>query len=140
MNRRGFVGAVLAGVGGLFFPQKLFAGAFSVPAYLSTNNIVERILEHPQYNCSISLNQPVKCNLFGTSDLFLHDYLWRFDCSANGLIFGSKDSESKRWFSVDNIDCISICHEQSKPWRLYDHIGNGRWLIYKDGFSRRGER
>lgn len=140
MNRRGFVGTALAGLGGFLFPQKLFAEAFSVPDYLSTGQIFERISCQSQYWCSIFLKQPVKCDLFGRSALFTHNYLCNFDSFANGLIFGDKGSEKREWFAIDNIDVIYICHEQNNnPWRLYDHVGNGQWLIYKDHFSRRGE-
>lgn len=142
MDRRGFVGAALAGVGGLFFPQKLFAGMFSSFNYLSTNEVFDRILEHPQYGCSIFTERPVKCSLFGESDLFYYDHLIGIDYSSSKFRFAfrNKYPDNHKYFAVDNIDCIFICHEQNNPWKLYDHIGNGRWHIYRDGFSRRGER
>ncbi len=141
MNRRRFAGAALAGLGGFLFPRNLFAGVIpDVPDFLSTEKVIYRILGYPQYGCSIFLKQPRKCSITGKSTLFYCDYLWGLDYSRSGFLFGNKNTDgNKWWFGVDNIDCIFVCHEQDKPWRLYEHIGSDRWLIYKDGFSRRGE-
>ncbi len=134
MNRRGFAGTALAGLAGFLFPQKLFAEIFSAPDYISTYDIFTCMAEQSIYGCSISLNRPVECSKFGKSDLFYYRHLIQIDSSVGGDGFKFEDEDFKgQWFTVDNIDVIFISHEKNKPWRLYDHIGNGRWLIYKDG-------
>ena len=130
MNRRGFVGAALAGVGGFFFPQKLKA---SCSKGLSHAKLIDLIVsDTKQVHCtrfSSEFYQIIYDNSFRSGDVLIipehqPDERWRhwdggrkmnFSCvSFRGILLGGHDwktryfvKENDRWFEVQLLDAKS---------------------------------
>lgn len=136
INRREFVGGVLASLGGLFFPRKLFAQS----NYLSSEEVFERIVKKPQYAVNIRLFHPKFTRRSGKSISHSCECLSKFaygnSTSRAAFVFRDKVYNLENWFDIDNIKIIYICptggpapSRDFDPWVRYEHLGNDQWFI-----------
>lgn len=133
MNRRGFVSAALAGVGGLFFPQKLFAwadGCLSNEAdgCLSNEEVLYRILEKSQDYVCVIVNSPIYCRGFKKKvNCLALDNLY---CLSNNSEFGFNDEHWQTIIPIDNIQSISVTFQDNTTMFCYFDDDDGHWRTH----------
>ena len=147
MHRRGFIGTILASIGGLFFLQKLFATQLN-STYLSSEEVFEKIVKNPQYAVAVFLHQPKISRRSEKSTTHICTCLLKFvyasKSSGTAFIFKDDINNLECWFDTYNIKAICVCptirlipspcksgpalSRDFDPWVRYEHIGNDRWL------------
>lgn len=123
INRRGFVGTVLAGLGGLLFSQKLFAHANS---FLSNEEILYRVLEKSQDYVIVTVRSPMYCRTFKKKVYCL--VLDNLYCLMNDSEFGFSDKHLHAVIPIDNIHSIHVVFRDNT--RILCYLNNGRWKVF----------
>lgn len=126
MNRRGFVGATLAVVGGFLFPRKLLALINKKDDSISSEELLYRILENSQGHVVVVMHSPMYCRVFKKKvNCHILDSL---DCLLDDDAFGFNDGKLRAVIPIDNIITMSAVLKNGT--RMICVQNHGRWTVY----------